>query len=300
MLSEKQIQMMLRGLSAATGFGALRRAYRGVGWAARGGLEIVQWMKDFTAGGERTWPEIPDHRETSAARFSWLAAAQGLDDADILAMRQRAKTWFTVWFLALGALVCWAMLAPRLGMLGHSFIPALDYALPWIVVFPVLAKVIQWSYWSMQLRRRELLPFQTWLHSPGEWMAAVDDKVLGAVALFLLTGTAAATFLFPSAALAQAASGTQQGGNLVSQMFGAIGQNELSTQWLQRLFPGAMPNSGVSAAQDVVGQIFGTLNSVFAAMAAAMLGWHTVSGTVATAHEGKVLGQRWHTIWAPR
>ncbi len=43
----------------------------------------------------------------------------------------------------------------------------------------------------------------------------------------------------------------------------------------------------------------GALNSTLSAGGGLLLGWHTVAGMIASAHEGKLLGQKYHSIWAP-
>ena len=42
-----------------------------------------------------------------------------------------------------------------------------------------------------------------------------------------------------------------------------------------------------------------TFSTNMLAIASMMLAWHTLVGIVATAKEGRLLGSKWHVIWAP-
>ena len=96
--------------------------------------------------------------------------------------------------------------------------------------------------------------------------------------------------------------------NVFSQLASATQQQDLSFQWMQRLFPGtvefwffsaAAPVSATGTTTDVLQAVFQILNSILFALGAGIISWHTVQGIVASAHTGKPLGDRWHTIWAP-
>ncbi|WP_323992869.1 DotA/TraY family protein [Nguyenibacter sp. L1] len=77
-----------------------------------------------------------------------------------------------------------------------------------------------------------------------------------------------------------------------------------STDWwrqsLEMIFPGVGPLGGgdTQAFQGVRTAMRGFL-VVLMAVATSMMAWHFISGTVATAHEGVILGHRWHQVWAP-
>ncbi|WP_029605499.1 DotA/TraY family protein [Kozakia baliensis] len=77
-----------------------------------------------------------------------------------------------------------------------------------------------------------------------------------------------------------------------------------STDWwrqlLEMIFPGVGPLGGgeTQAFQGVRYAMRGFL-SVLMVVATSMMAWHFISGTVATAHEGVILGQKWHQVWAP-
>lgn len=84
------------------------------------------------------------------------------------------------------------------------------------------------------------------------------------------------------------------GGSPLSFLTGELAASDLSRMWIERLFPNFL-GGGVNA----VGSAIMTLNSTLLLVATLMMSWHVLAGMVATAHEGKLLGQKWHQIWAP-
>ncbi len=245
-------------------------------------------------------PTIPASISAESARFAWLQRQQGLTDTDITAMRATAKKAFILWFLATVAMFLFAILAPRL-----HFAEGAQKLLPWFLVCPMLAKTIQWSFWHHQLTQRALVPFLTWLKNPSLWMAPADDvgpKTPNAGMMMLLV--MGLVPLFSSIALAQTGVATGAGasgaGNILSSMMAPLSSGDLSLQWMQHLFPSLWSDvTGVTYAQDAIAQLINNINVLLAGLASAMVLWHTMIGIINTAHEGKVLGQRWHQIWAP-
>lgn len=79
--------------------------------------------------------------------------------------------------------------------------------------------------------------------------------------------------------------------------FESVPNTDFSKIFLQQLVPSAFneETGNYSALVDT----FTAFNLGLLIMATALIGWHTLVGVVSTAHEGKVLGQRWHQIWAP-
>lgn len=74
-------------------------------------------------------------------------------------------------------------------------------------------------------------------------------------------------------------------------------------QLLQQLAPVGpvpAPPAGMEAPwQAPLIQAFTVFNTSLLVVAGMILAWHTIIGTVASAQEGKTLGSKWHTIWAP-
>lgn len=67
--------------------------------------------------------------------------------------------------------------------------------------------------------------------------------------------------------------------------------NDIAYRWLEVLFA-TDTNSGFGAA-------FSTFTSMLGLLGALFLGWHIVIGIVSSAYSGKVLGEKYHQIWAP-
>lgn len=67
--------------------------------------------------------------------------------------------------------------------------------------------------------------------------------------------------------------------------------NDIAFKWIEILF-NTSPESGFGQAFSVFTSMLGLLGGLF-------LGWHIIIGIVSSAHSGKVLGERYHQIWAP-
>jgi len=89
-------------------------------------------------------------------------------------------------------------------------------------------------------------------------------------------------------------------GSALSQTLAMPCSSDWWRQALESIFPGVGPLSG-NASQSSSGlqDAMSAFLAVMMAVGTGMMTWHFISGTVATAHEGTVLGQRWHTVWAP-
>lgn len=90
-------------------------------------------------------------------------------------------------------------------------------------------------------------------------------------------------------------------GSVLTQTLAVPCASDWWRQSLELLFPGVGPlsSSGTSQAAQGLFAASGSFLAVLASVAVGALSWHAISGTVATAHEGTVLGQKWHTVWAP-
>lgn len=192
-------------------------------------------------------------------------------------------------------------------------------ALPFILLLPLLSKYIQWSFWSFQLRERRLASFFEFLKKPSQWLP--PDMPGGRLAGFLLMAAAGGalaqhTGLGIDRAMAQAVNqggqtleslsgqagtvGSVTGSSVMQSLMGNLSNGDLSMQWLTNLFPSIFSSaSGVSYGQDAVAQMLETVNITLIGIGSVLMMWHAVSGVVSTAHEGQVLGKKYHTVWAP-
>lgn len=76
---------------------------------------------------------------------------------------------------------------------------------------------------------------------------------------------------------------------------GTIGNDgkteDIAYRWLEVLF--------ATGTDSGFGQAFATFTSMLGLLGALFLGWHIIIGIVSSAYSGKVLGEKYHQIWAP-
>jgi hypothetical protein len=65
--------------------------------------------------------------------------------------------------------------------------------------------------------------------------------------------------------------------------------------WLDALFGPLV--GGDAAGSNPLGPLFGVLNAVVLFVAGILIAYQLLAGTLATAHEGEVLGKRWSSVW---
>jgi conjugal transfer/type IV secretion protein DotA/TraY len=74
-------------------------------------------------------------------------------------------------------------------------------------------------------------------------------------------------------------------------LLGSINNTDIAYQWIKVLFQNK-PEQPLGLAFQVFSNALAFLGSLF-------MGWHIIVGIVSSAYSGKVLGERWHQIWAP-
>lgn len=243
--------------------------------------------------------------------FSAVAEAY---EADLNVVEKTAQARFTAWFALALLYVIYVIVAPHSWFLLD--IPPVAPGQPgWVSALPllgwlpviaigalILARLARASFWLYQVRSRALVPFSAWLRDPAAWLGAPPSALMTTL---VLAGTGT-WLLDPSIAAAQATTTTSDIGTAMTWLQTAIHANDLSMRWLSKLFPDAISVLGSPAASssstvgtDSLRPLFQIFNSVILFIAAAMMSIHTVIGTAATAHEGKVLGGRWNTMWMP-
>lgn len=77
----------------------------------------------------------------------------------------------------------------------------------------------------------------------------------------------------------------------MNDLLGTIGGQDIAFTWIKTLFADD-PGKPLSAAFAIFSSTLAMLGSLF-------MGWHVLTGIVSSAYSGKVLGDRWHQIWAP-
>lgn len=77
----------------------------------------------------------------------------------------------------------------------------------------------------------------------------------------------------------------------MNDLLGIIKDTDIAYSWITALFSND-PGKPLSAA-------FAAFSSTLTFLGALFMSWHVLTGIVSTAYTGKVLGEKWHQIWAP-
>lgn len=223
--------------------------------------------------------------EDDQERFRRAAARFGVSDASIESL-QRGTFWSLWLYFGLAVLsLIWGSYLVR----SYDDISGfLDFVFPFFPLFAVIPLFLKQSLWHHQLRTRSLTRFSVFIKHPEWWFPFSHSAAK--TAMFLLAFGTVVAGLSPYAAVA--------GGFSVTD---TLGQDDLFYRMLQMLAPIGPVGMPVDVSPWVLplADAFAAFNTTLLVIGALMLGWHTVAGTVASAYEGEVLGQRWHTIWAP-
>ena len=277
-----------------TGFGAAKKVAQS-SWRLAASPVRSLWIMGKDALGKERIDRLPTKTDDPAQRFKVAQYCYDRSDDDVADLVAKSQRQFTLFFVLLVLAVGWGIVT--VGTSGAALPFGLGYPFAFTLVFTLLPLAARSAFWNWQLRARRLGSFMEWLRSPGEWMPPDPDgpgKPRGGrrAATWLLLF--AATVLLPSVAYAAD-----------PYLFNKhLGDDDLFHRMLMIMLPGVgpigtgLPGTGSPYALPLK-NAFGAFNATLLILASAMLGWHTLSGAVATAHEGKVLGQRWHQIWAP-
>lgn len=287
-------------------------------------------------GAFRGWTDRFDFDgvdNTPSARFQ-RALELSDNTANLGTMISRAHTRLQFWLMAAILFTAVAVAALKPSGLAYAIVvgqhgSALGLIMPFCLAFMMWTKAFKWSFWAYQLRRRELVGVGTWLFDWKGWLPP-DMPVTTGMKILVVGAVGGAiaqhTGIGIHEAFAQAASGAStaqqaatvgagqtlsnlgaggaavnaNGSSVFQSLMGNLSQGDLSMQWMEKLFPSFFSGqTGVSYSQDAVAQMMQVVNTTLVGMGSLLMGWHTVAGITSTAHDGQVLGQRWHTIWAP-
>ena len=250
---------------------------------------------------------VPEDVEDAGERFQMAArvAATSSNSGDaeisqrIRAAGRRFEFWSYISMALLGMLIL-TFGSPQVAnfILGQH-IHIMGQLMILLIATSFIAQAVKVSFWSFQLRSKALVPFAAWMSSPSDWVppdASMPRHVVRFLPWFIVGGLLAV----PHHAVAQAVtSGSESAQSILNSLLGQLPSTDISLQWMNRLFPSAMSASGVSYSNDAIAQMMQAMNTVLIGMASVMLTYHTISGLVATATDGTVLGERWHSTWAP-
>ncbi|WP_310622293.1 DotA/TraY family protein [Flexibacterium corallicola] len=76
----------------------------------------------------------------------------------------------------------------------------------------------------------------------------------------------------------------------ISDLLAEPKDTDLAWRWVEALFP---------LGESPIGDAFGTVSGVVTFFGALLMGWHIISGVVSTASSGRVLGDKYHQLYAP-
>ncbi len=238
-------------------------------------------------------PELNDK-----ARFEYVLNATG-NKPYIEAMTKNAGVRSMTWFLIFYLIFCLACANLVKDGLLHSFVSGtsksiISYVLPFALSMIFLTKYVKWSFWHYQMREKSLFSFRHWIRNPSVWLpSSLQGRKIAKLVIVIGGGS-----LIIQGSLGQAFADTISGSSsIVSTLFGTPSSTDLSMQWLYGMFPSYFSSTGVSFNQDAVAQMFQVINGTLLSVGGVILSYHTVTGIVATAHEGEALGRRWHTMW---
>lgn len=231
-------------------------------------------------------------------RFSDAMSFYGVDEKGLQSRIRGSAILFYV-FLA-GATVDLVFIGRCLVDYGVRGIAGVLPGLGFLFMLSTL--VLKYGFANYQLRTRSLSSFASYLKSSNMFLPAF--RIMPAVTLVAV----AAMGMFPSLAHAETSFSTSAGSCAtsvasLSNIISVPCSSDLWLQTLQYIFPNIGPlGTNNSSASTGAGGLVATITaflSVLMTVGTGVMGWHFISGTVATAHEGTVLGQKFHTVWAP-
>jgi conjugal transfer/type IV secretion protein DotA/TraY len=281
------------------------------------------------AMGQRSEGDINPVLESDAGRrFAVEMVERGVGDEDINKIIDNTCRGF--WFYA-----AMAALIMVVGGLSYLYSPpsgqswrVFDTVFRFMLIVPMAALAFRNSYTNWLMRRRRYDTVRDYFAS-GDLLPRKANRSRGKgggravarVAVVLIAAAIAFAAVGQGTAFAQTTGGTPTTTNNNS---GSSNPNTTSMTGPQDIFqvpdgskdlfmklmsfiapntgpvPGLMGQSGASTpAHSALASAFMAFISALFFIATMQVAWHTISGIVATAQEGKVLGQRWHQVWAP-
>lgn len=287
----------------------------GPGAALRGSTDVIRGSLTRTSGLLRRLARshVPDPRvaaETDeVARFRAAQAVAGRTEADMPEVVRGLGVRFELFAVLAILSVVWIFVGSALGLGGQTGHRLIDLLFPvgfcaWTCAEAFGAAV---SLHRAQLRR--MVTVREFLRTPAAWWGGPPSRG-ASLCLAALAAGLGLSALVPYEALAQgmagaAAAGTVTAGSVMAAVMTNGGMEDLSLEWLRRIFPGmahlACGSGGncPNVNADLMAAMMGTFNAALFGIGSFMMAFQTLVGTVQTAHEGKVMGQKWHTIWAP-
>ena len=241
---------------------------------------------------------IHDYKE----RFTDSMKIQNVTEKELPEIEKVARFKFNIDFFLL-ILMLGYLIASNFGFVGGNIFVSFSSILFGMSLIALLvARFIRSSFYLYQIRLKALVPLKFWLKDYSAWLGGTPS---GNFTSFLVFGLLCISGFHSAFADMSTASSSTSLSTVMSWLQGNDGvidkTTDLSIQMLTSLFPSGMPSSYQTSQSnnDIFVPLFQVFNSIILAIASGMMAYQTVIGTVQTAHEGQVLGQKWSTAFAP-
>jgi conjugal transfer/type IV secretion protein DotA/TraY len=238
-------------------------------WCCRSSVALVTppraegWLDDEPDPGER---------------FRRAARRYGRREGDFARLKDVLWRRWALFSILTACAAGWGMIVSAAYATLHG---PLGTLMPFALLPAPLALAMQAAFHHWQIRRRSLDGLTVFLRDPGGWVPPGDRPSGRSLASWLVVCTAAALLAAPGVAWASSSTTA----------------TDQALTILQALLPF---QSGLLAAQATAfSSALGVLSSFLTGVGSGMLAFHSIAGVASTAHEGKVLGARWNTMWAP-
>ena len=237
-----------------------------------------------------------------AARFACAASAYGRDPSYAAGVQDNKYR------------ICILFVALAVGILGIDIATWRSYSSsPLLIlghlapVLPALANAFVCAFHNWQIRRGRLDSFVAFARAPREWwpipsaMASANGTSGSVAAIVLAASGITASMIMGTASPADAqVAAAPPSGITANAIFAKLSDGDLWNHMLTFVFPGVGPITGtVGPINNGITEGFAAMIACLMACAAGMMAFQTISAAVHTAHEGEILGKRWHTVWAP-
>lgn len=310
-------------LGYLTGFGTFMDGARKVGSIAGESKSRISEMYGAAFPKENQEP-LPTDSDDPKERFMVASEFHGHQDEGLLKIQENTWRSFMLYFVLMVA-----SLAIGIASLPHSIggdiLPKfMDYGLRFAILMPLAALTFRSGYTNWIVRRRSL-------EGPGSYLASFDwfperpsagknssdggaragtsaaCAFIAAVALgAVMLSTPAMSQTPPIAPVAPTADAGVVGMQNPIEAFEVPETDDMFLRLLSYVVPNVGPIPGLGGedgattpGHTAIAAGFAMFSSLLLFIASAMLSWHVVAGIVASASEGRVLGQRWHQVWAP-
>jgi len=293
-------------LGYVTGFSFITGIMSGAaGMVGKAAGRVTSLYGAMTRSEDTSALPVIDEAETDAARrFALAVEAHGKSEADLAQIASNTHRGFFLYAVLLLAVVVIGIASLRYGNI--TGLPRfMDVGLRFATVPALAALMIRFGYLNWIVRNRRLDGLGSYLTSGGLFpVKALGKGVLSAVIVSMVAGWVA---LAPSPAFAASDNcirGTPGAGGATTTAMDLIAKphcDDVFYNLMKYVVPGVGPidDEHLTNAHKAVADGFTAFSGILMFVGSLMLGWHVLAGIVQSAYSGKVLGERWHQIWAP-